>query len=150
MSIIGYAPGAFDMFHIGHLNILQRASQECDHLVAGVVTDAVLLKVKGRNPVIPFEERLEIVRSIRCVDEAVTDEHEDKFRMWAQIRFDVLFKGSDWRGTARAEALERKLSAVGSRVHYFTYTTHTSSTLLRQWISLPSPAALGELEPGPK
>ncbi|MGI8312351.1 adenylyltransferase/cytidyltransferase family protein [Saccharopolyspora hattusasensis] len=149
MPTIGYAPGAFDMFHIGHLNILQRSSDECDYLVAGVVTDDVLLKVKGRKPVIPFEERFEIVRNIRCVAEAVTDQYEDKFRMWERLRFDVLFKGSDWRGTARAEALERKLSTVGARVRYFSYTTHTSSTLLRQRISLPSPGVLGELEPGP-
>ncbi|GAA2795926.1 adenylyltransferase/cytidyltransferase family protein [Saccharopolyspora taberi] len=146
MTVIGYAPGAYDMFHIGHLNILQRASLECDHLIAGVVTDSVLLRVKGRTPVIPFDERLEIVRNIRCVAEAIPDQHEDKFRMWERLRYDVLFKGSDWRGTPRGAELEDKLRRVGARVRYFPYTRHTSSTLLRQRISMPAPAAL---EPGP-
>ncbi|CAM02459.1 glycerol-3-phosphate cytidylyltransferase [Saccharopolyspora erythraea NRRL 2338] len=149
MAIIGYAPGAYDMFHIGHLNILRQASQECDHLVAGVVTDSVVLRAKGKKPVIPFEERLEIVRNIRCVAEAVPDRYLDKFRMWKQLRYDVLFKGDDWRGTSRAQELESKLSAVGARVRYFPYTMHTSSTLLRRRLSLAAAPVLGEVEPGP-
>jgi len=135
VTVVGYAPGAYDMFHIGHLNILRRAAAECDHLIAGVVTDELVLAAKGKPPVIPFRERIEIVRSIRYVDEAVEDEFVDKFETWKKFRYDVLFKGDDWRGTPRAERLERLLSEVGARVVYFPYTIHTSSTLLRSWLT---------------
>ncbi|WP_158889755.1 adenylyltransferase/cytidyltransferase family protein [Amycolatopsis anabasis] len=139
MTVIGYAPGAYDMFHIGHLNILRRASQECDRLVAGVVSDDVVFKAKGKLPIVPFEERLEIVRSIRYVDEAVPDLHTDKFEAWRHLRFDMLFKGDDWRGTERGKRLESQLGEVGARVVYFPYTIHTSSSALRsKLISIPS------------
>ena len=138
MTVIGYAPGAYDMFHIGHLNVLTRAAEQCDKLIAGVVTDAVVLRAKGKAPVIPLAERLAIVRSVRYVDEAVPDPYVDKFQMWPQLRYDVLFKGDDWRGTEKGEALEERLAEVGARVVYFPYTLHTSSTLLRKMISMPS------------
>ncbi|MGH3623013.1 MAG: adenylyltransferase/cytidyltransferase family protein, partial [Sciscionella sp.] len=131
MPVVGYAPGAYDMFHIGHLNILRRAARECDRLVAGVVTDEVVQLAKAHTPVIPFEERLEIVRSVRYVDEAVPDYYTDKFDMWQHLGFDILFKGDDWRGTERGERLEARLATVGARVVYFPYTMHTSSTALR-------------------
>jgi glycerol-3-phosphate cytidylyltransferase len=132
--IVGYVPGAWDMFHIGHLNILRRAREGCDHLIAGVVTDGVLAEVKGRLPVVPHAERIEIVGEMSCVDEVVTDVSSDKFVMWQRLRFDVLFKGDDWKGTAKGARLEAGLEAVGVRVVYFPYTVHTSSTLLRQLI----------------
>lgn len=135
MTVIGYAPGAYDMFHVGHLNILRRAAAECDHLIAGVVSDEVVRAAKGKAPIVPFRERVEIVRSVRYVDEAVPDEHVDKFDSWRQLGYDVLFKGDDWRGTARAERLERLLGEVGARVVYFPYTIHTSSTALRSLLS---------------
>lgn len=138
MTVVGYAPGAYDMFHIGHLNILRRASLECDHLIAGVVTDDVVCKAKAKTPVVPFDDRLEIVRSVRYVDEAVADHSVDKFEMWRQLRFDVLFKGDDWRGTERGARLEAQLAAVGAKVVYFPYTMHTSSTALRKLVSIPS------------
>lgn len=138
MTVIGYAPGAYDLFHIGHLNILTRAADQCDKLIAGVVTDAVVMRAKGKAPVIPLAERLAIVRSVRYVDEAVPDPYVDKFQMWPQLRYDVLFKGDDWRGTEKGEALEARLAEVGARVVYFPYTLHTSSTLLRKMISMPS------------
>jgi glycerol-3-phosphate cytidylyltransferase len=138
LTVIGYAPGAYDMFHIGHLNILTRAAEQCDKLIAGVVTDAVVMRAKGKAPVIPLAERLAIVRSMRYVDEAVPDPYVDKFQMWGQLRYDVLFKGDDWRGTEKGEALEARLAEVGARVVYFPYTLHTSSTLLRKMISMPS------------
>jgi len=135
MPVVGYVPGAYDMFHIGHLNILRRARQECDHLIAGVVTDEVLMRVKGRPPIIPHHERLEIVAGMRCVDEAVTDISSDKVVMWQRLGFDVLFKGDDWKGTPKGDRLEADLGAVGVRVVYFPYTVHTSSTALRQLIT---------------
>ena len=138
MTVIGYAPGAYDLFHIGHLNILTRASEQCDTLIAGVVTDDVVMRAKGKAPVIPLAERLAIVRSVRYVDEAVPDPYVDKFQMWPTLKYDVLFKGDDWRGTEKGEALEARLAEVGARVVYFPYTLHTSSTLLRKMISMSS------------
>ncbi|SNR52074.1 glycerol-3-phosphate cytidylyltransferase [Haloechinothrix alba] len=136
MSIIGYAPGAYDLFHIGHLNLLRHASEHCDHLVAGVVTDDVLEAAKAQRPVIPLQERIEIVRNIRYVDEAVADPYVDKFESWRRYRFDVLFKGDDWRGTPAGLRLEGLLSEVGARVVYFPYTVHTSSSALRRFITM--------------
>jgi glycerol-3-phosphate cytidylyltransferase len=133
--VVGYVPGAWDMFHIGHLNILRRAREQCDHLIAGVVLDDVLLLAKGRMPVVPHSERMEIVGAMNCVDEVVTDSSSDKLVMWQQLRFDVLFKGDDWQGTPKGDQLETSMGGVGVRVVYFPYTVHTSSTLLRQYIS---------------
>jgi glycerol-3-phosphate cytidylyltransferase len=132
--IVGYVPGAWDMFHIGHLNILRRAREHCDHLIAGVVLDEVLEVAKGRLPVVPHAERMEIVGAMDCVDEVVTDSSSDKFVMWEKLRFDVLFKGDDWKGTPKGDRLEASLGAVGVQVVYFPYTVHTSSTMLRQLI----------------
>jgi glycerol-3-phosphate cytidylyltransferase len=134
-GVVGYVPGAYDMFHIGHLNILRRAKEKCDHLIAGVVTDEVLFAAKGKHPVVPHAERMEIVAAIDCVDEVVTDISSDKVVMWERLRFDVLFKGDDWKGTPKGDRLEAGLGAVGVRVVYFPYTVHTSSTMLRQLIS---------------
>lgn len=138
MPVIGYAPGAYDLFHIGHLNILKRAREHCDRLIVGVVTDDVLTRVKARPPVIPFAERIEIVRSIRFVDEAVADTHVDKFNTWYELGYDILFKGDDWRGTERGRVLEERLLAVGARLMFFPYTIHTSSTALRKVITNPA------------
>ncbi|PKQ22247.1 MAG: cytidyltransferase [Actinobacteria bacterium HGW-Actinobacteria-5] len=131
-GLVGYVPGAWDMFHIGHLNILRRARENCDWLVAGVVTDDALFQMKGKYPIIPFEERLAIVEAIGLVDEAVVDHSQNKLEVWERVHFDVLFKGDDWRGTAKGARLERDLVAVGARVEYFPYTLHTSSTELRR------------------
>ncbi|WP_067483409.1 adenylyltransferase/cytidyltransferase family protein [Actinomadura hibisca] len=136
-GVVGYVPGAYDMFHIGHLNILRRARQGCDHLIAGVVTDEVLKVAKGRGPIVPHAERMAIVGGMSCVDEVVTDVSSDKLVMWERLGFDVLFKGDDWKGTEKGDRLERDLGGVGVRVVYFPYTVHTSSTALRQLISAP-------------
>lgn len=128
---IGYAPGVYDLFHVGHLNILKHAREHCDVLVAGVVSDENALAVKGRAPVIPLAERLEIVRSLEIVDEAVAETWPDKLSTWRHVGFDVIFKGDDWRGTPKGDRLERDMASVGVEVHYFPYTVHTSSTLLR-------------------
>lgn len=129
--LVGYVPGAWDMFHIGHLNILLRAAEQCDRLVVGVVTDETLLSAKGKTPMVPLAERLEVVRAIDVVDEVVTDFSSDKVEVWRRVGFDVLFKGDDWRGTAKGDKLEADMGGVGVRVCYFPYTAHTSSTLLR-------------------
>jgi glycerol-3-phosphate cytidylyltransferase len=128
---VGYAPGVYDMFHVGHLNVLRHAAARCDYLVAGVVSDEMARLAKGRDPVVPLEERLEIVRSIDCVDEAIAEVVPDKLQTWSRRHFDVLFKGDDWRGTPKGDRLEADFAAVGVEVVYFAYTRHTSSTLLR-------------------
>ncbi|RSS84254.1 cytidyltransferase [Streptomyces sp. WAC06614] len=129
---VGYAPGAYDLFHIGHLNILRHARSQCDYLVAGVVSDEMAERAKGRRPMIPLVERLEIVRSVKYVDAAFVETVPDKVETWRQVRFDVLFKGDDWRGTAKGDKLEADFAAVGVDVVYFPYTVHTSSTQLRR------------------
>lgn len=135
MTIIGYAPGAYDLFHIGHLNILKHAAAHCDRLIAGVVSDDMLLAAKGKVPVIPLAERMEIVASLRFVDAVHAETVPDKVDTWREVGFDVLFKGDDWRGTAKGDKLEADMATVGVQVHYFPYTAHTSSTLLRSLLS---------------
>ena len=143
MTRIGYAAGAFDLFHVGHLNILRRAREQCDFLIAGVVSDEMLLLTKGRSPIIPLSERLEIVRNIKCVDDAVAEVVPDKLETWRSVGFDVFFKGDDWRGTSRGIALERDFAAVGVEVVYFPYTIDTSSTQLRAAIATLNTPATG-------
>ncbi|WP_198411556.1 adenylyltransferase/cytidyltransferase family protein [Cryobacterium sp. TMT2-14] len=129
---IGYAGGAYDLFHIGHLNILKHARSQCDHLIAGVVTDEILEITKGKTPIIPYAERIEIVRNISFVDEVVEEDVMDKLDAWRTTRFNVYFKGDDWKGTERAHLLEIEFAKVGVDVVYFPYTMATSSTLLRR------------------
>jgi glycerol-3-phosphate cytidylyltransferase len=129
---VGYAPGVYDLFHIGHLNMLRNARRFCDHLVAGVLTDEQAERAKGMTPVVPLAERLDIVGSIRVVDEAVAEDVPDKLEMWERLRFDVIIKGDDWRGTPKGERLEADFSRVGVDVAYVPYTVRTSSTMLRQ------------------
>jgi glycerol-3-phosphate cytidylyltransferase len=132
VPVIGYAPGAYDLFHVGHLNILRHAAQHCDRLIAGVVSDEMLLQTKGRLPVVPLAERLEIVRALRFVDDVHAEVVPDKIDTWREVRFDVIFKGDDWRGTPKGVRLEHDFAAVGVEVRYFPYTMHTSSTALRK------------------
>ena len=131
MIRIGYAPGAFDLFHIGHLNLLRRAKECCDFLIAGVVADEVLIQHKKVTPVIPFAERLEIVRNVKFVDMALATMTNDKTEIWRELQFNVLFKGNDWQGTEKGNHLERDLAALGVDVVYFPYTRATSSSALR-------------------
>jgi glycerol-3-phosphate cytidylyltransferase len=132
MIRIGYVPGAFDLFHIGHLNILRQAKENCDYLIAGVAADDVLIRHKGVTPVVPLLERLEIVRNIRYVNMAHAAMTNDKIEIWKELRFNVLFKGDDWRGTEKGSKLERDFTEVGVDVVYFPYTKATSSSALRR------------------
>jgi glycerol-3-phosphate cytidylyltransferase len=129
---VGYVPGVYDLFHIGHVNVLRNAREFCDHLIAGVVSDELAMRNKGIRPVVPLEERLEIVGSIRYVDEAVTEDVLHKLEMWERLRFDVIVKGDDWKGTDRGDKLESDFAAVGVEVAYVPYTKRTSSTMLRR------------------
>lgn len=129
---IGYAAGAFDLFHIGHLNVLRHARERCDTLIAGVVSDEMLRQVKGIETVVPTLERVEIVKAIRWVDAVHVETVPDKLDTWREVGFTHFFKGDDWRGTERGLRLERQFAEVGVEVVYFPYTAHTSSTVLRR------------------
>lgn len=129
---IGYAAGAFDLFHIGHLNILRHAKEQCDLLIAGVVSDEMLREVKGVEPFVPTVERAQIVRDIRFVDHVHIETVPDKLEVWREVGFTHFFKGDDWRGTEKGLRLEREFAAVGVQVVYFPYTAHTSSSQLRR------------------
>ena len=140
MQRIGYAAGAFDLFHVGHLNILRHAKNHCDVLIAGVVSDEMLRAVKGVEAVIPTQERVEIVRSIRFVDDVHVETVPDKLETWRTVGFTHFFKGDDWRGTDKGHALESRFSEVGVELVYFPYTVHTSSTRLRRALDVLSGA----------
>lgn len=135
VGLRGYVPGGWDMFHIGHLNILKRAREACDYLIVGVVTDEALLQMKGKYPIIPLEERMAIVEAIGIVNEVVVDFSANKLEVWRMHPFDVIFKGDDWIGTTKARRLEADMATVSVAVHYFPYTQQTSSTELRRIIS---------------
>jgi glycerol-3-phosphate cytidylyltransferase len=136
MNVVGYAPGAWDLFHVGHLNVLRHARTSCDYLVAGVVDDEMLELAKGRRPVIPVVERAEIVRHVVYVDEVFVETQPDKVETWRRRPFDVFFKGDDWKGTEKGLELERRFADVGVEVMYFPYTVHTSSTALRRTLDV--------------
>ncbi len=129
--VIGYTCGVWDLFHIGHLNLLKNAKGLCDKLIVGVSVDK-LVEYKNKRAVIPFEERIEIVRSIKYVDAAIAQEDLDKYKMWEKLHFDVLFVGDDWYSTPSWKEMEEKFNNVGVRVIYFPYTKGTSSTLINQ------------------
>jgi len=145
---IGYTAGVFDLFHIGHLNLLRNARALCDKLVVGVTTDE-LVAYKHKRSVISFPERLEIVRSCRYVDAVVPQETLDKFAAWEKLRFDLLFVGDDWYQNDRWKTLESRFSEVGVKVVYFPYTKGTSSTLINEVLQKVRSAELDELAPGP-
>lgn len=128
---IGYTTGVFDLFHIGHLRLLRNARSMCDKLVVGVTTDE-LVSYKHKKAVIPFEERIEIVRAIEHVDAAIPQEELDKVKQWEKIRFDILFVGDDWFKSEQWQRHQELLEEVGVRIVYFPYTKGTSSTLLNE------------------
>jgi len=134
--IFGYTTGVFDMFHIGHLRILERSKAACDQLIVGITTDELSMEEKGKCPIVPFAERRQIVSALRCVDLTVPQTSMDKYAAWQNLRFDRMFVGSDWKGTTRWNELERQFAAVGVDIVYFPYTDSTSSTELRMSLEL--------------
>ena len=130
-QIIGYTTGVFDLFHVGHVNILKNARLNCDFLIVGVTTDELSEEVKHKKPVIPFDERIEIVKSIRYVDKVVAQTSMDKMAAFYKYKFDVMIVGDDWKGTPKWNQLELDFSKLGVRIVYVPYTQHTSSSLLR-------------------
>lgn len=128
---IGYTTGVFDLFHIGHVKMLSNAKSLCDKLIVGVTTDE-LVSYKNKRPVIPFAERLEIVRSLKFVDAAVPQDRMDKMAAWTRYHFDLMFVGDDWYNTPKWKRLEAQFKKIGVRIIYFPYTKGTSSTLINQ------------------
>ena len=131
-KIIGYTTGVFDMFHIGHLNILRRAKEQCDYLIVGVSTDELVMHDKNKRPVIPFEDRCEIVKAIRYVDEVVPQIDKNKFAAWEKFHFDKMFVGSDWKGTPQWNGFEKQFATVDVEIVYLSHTDGISSTILRE------------------
>lgn len=129
---IGYTTGVFDMFHVGHLNVLRRARALCDHLIVGVTTDELCVARKAKRPVIPFDERREIVAGIRFVDTVVAQSSMDKLAAWTEHRFHRMFVGDDWRGSDLWNRFEREFAEVGVELVYLPYTMNVSSTVLRE------------------
>ena len=126
--VIGYTTGVFDMFHIGHLNLLRRAKEHCDYLVVGVHRDA---SHKGKDAFIPFNERCEILRSTKYVDKVIESKREDS-DVYEDIKYRFLFVGSDYKGTERFERYEKYFENKGVEIVYLPYTQTTNSTKLRE------------------
>lgn len=129
---VGYTTGVYDMFHIGHLNILKRAKEQCDFLIVGVTTDALCYERKNKYPIICEEERVEILRAIRYVDQVVLQADMDKLNAVQKYNVNVVFVGSDWKGTPDWDAYEAALSGVNCDVVYLEHTDGISSTIIRE------------------
>ena len=129
---IGYTTGVFDMFHIGHLNILRRAKEQCDYLIVGVSTDELVLHDKKKTPIIPFNERCAIIEAIKYVDKVVPQVDKNKLGAWKIYKFDKMFVGSDWKGTDIWNKFEEQFADIGVEIVYLSHTDGISSTILRE------------------
>ena len=129
---IGYTTGVFDMFHIGHLNILKRAKEQCEYLIVGVTTDELCEKRKNKRPIICEAERVEIVKSIKYVDKVILQDNMDKIKPVVEHKVSAVFVGSDWKGTSSWTEYEKEFAKVGCDVVYLEHTEGISSTILRE------------------
>ena len=127
---VGYTTGVFDLFHVGHLNILRRAKEQCDYLIVGVSTDELVQRDKNKTPMISYEDRVRIVEAIRYVDKVVPQYDKNKFAAWEKYGFDVMFVGSDWEGTPQWKRFEEQFRPVGVSIVYLPHTDGVSSTIL--------------------
>ncbi len=128
---IGYTTGVFDLFHVGHLEILRKAKENCDYLIVGVSTDELVQEYKNKRPIITFDQRIEIIKSIKYVDEVVVQKDRDKLSALHKIGFNIMFVGDDWKGSRIFLELESKFQKHGVEIFYFPYTKNISSTSLR-------------------
>lgn len=144
--VIGYTAGVYDLFHIGHLKLLKNAKGMCDKLIVGVTTDE-LVPYKGKAPIIPFDDRIEIVRSIRYVDAAIPQGDMDKLTMCKKLGAEILFVGDDWYGTEKWRTYEQDFAAAGIRILYFPYTHGVSSTIIKHTLESAHEAGVGTLKP---
>ena len=133
-KIIGYTAGVYDMFHIGHLNVIRNAKAKCDYLIVAVSTDELVQKEKNKIPVIPFEERCEIIKALTYVDEVVPQYDKNKFGAWEKYKFDKMFVGSDWQGTEVWKKYEEQFAPYGVEIVYLPHTDGISSTKLTEFI----------------
>ena len=124
----------YDIFHIGHLNLIRRAKELCDELIVGVATNELTMSLKNIEPIMPYIERCEIIQALKCVDRVVPYDVADRINAWKKHQFNVMFKGDDWKGTPQGEKLEKQMATVGVEIVYFPYTQTTSSTRLRQYL----------------
>lgn len=131
----GYTTGVFDLFHVGHLNVLKKAKDRCERLIVGVSTDEVVRRYKNKTPLIPFRERFEIVRSIKYVDEVVAQESMNKMRAWQQLRFDVMFHGDDWKDSSLYQKYITDFANVNVDLIFLPYTNGTSSSKIKEIIN---------------
>ena len=131
---VGYTTGVFDVFHVGHLNILEHAKAQCDYLIVGVSTDELVRTYKHKTPVIPFEDRMRIVSAIRVVDQVVPQTSMDKREAWEKLHYDVMFHGDDWKNTAMYNEEIRKLGEVGVDVVFLKHTPGVSTSELLEKI----------------
>lgn len=129
---VGYTTGVYDMFHIGHLNILKKAKEQCEYLIVGVSTDECVESYKHKTPIIPFAERIAIIEALQCVDKAVPQVNMNKMNAWREFRFNALFHGSDWKGSDIYNKVIEELAEVGVDVVFLPYTEGISSTLLSE------------------
>lgn len=132
--VIGYTSGVFDLFHIGHLNLLKNSKSLCDKLIVGVTSDE-LVSYKNKKSVINHFERMEIVRNIKHVDVVVPQDDMDKMKMWKRLQFDVMFVGDDWFESKKWQIYEQEFKKVGVKIIYFPYTTGTSSSLINKTLN---------------
>ncbi len=129
---IGYTTGVYDMFHIGHLNIIERAKEMCETLIVGVTTDELCYKRKNKYPIICEADRMAIVGAIRYVDKVVPQVNMDKVKAVEELGADAVFVGSDWKGTDAWNKYEKEFAEVGCTVVYLDHTDGISSTILRE------------------
>ncbi|MCD7790735.1 MAG: adenylyltransferase/cytidyltransferase family protein [Bacteroides thetaiotaomicron] len=129
-KIIGYTTGVYDMFHIGHLNVIKKAKEQCDYLIVGVSTDELVEKEKHKTPVIPYEERAAIVSALKYVDQVVPQQDKNKLAAWKEYHFDKMFVGSDWQGTRQWMKFEEEFKPLGVKIVYLPHTDGISSTKL--------------------
>ena len=129
-KVIGYTTGVYDMFHIGHLNVISKAKEQCDYLIVGVSTDELVKKEKNKTPVIPYEERAAIVGAIKYVDKVVPQVDKNKFHAWECYHFDKMFVGSDWKDTEQWKSYEKQFEPYDVEIVYLPHTDGISSTLL--------------------
>jgi len=129
-DVIGYTTGVYDLFHIGHLNLLRRSKSLCDKLIVGVTTDELLIEYKKKKAVIPYIEREEIVSNIKYVDVVVPQNNMDKVAACEKLKADIMFVGDDWYKNKKWKQYEKDLEKIGAKIVYFPYTKGTSSTLI--------------------
>ena len=131
-KVIGYTQGTFDMFHIGHLNLIKNAKRHCDYLVVGVNSDDLVESYKNKRPIIPLDERVEIMRAIKYVDEVIVTNTLDKKEIWEKVRFNEIYIGDDWKGNECWEKTGKEMEQLGAKLVFLPYTKDTSSTMLRE------------------